>query len=155
MRSVQVRAGSEGRVGVNGQSKPGATPGDVRGRALVVDDEYEMRYLTRLFLEHAFPDLDVREAESGAKALEMMDRTGFDVVVSDHRMSGMDGYSFLRQAGQTIPAKNCILMTAYADKQLRERVHAAGWCFVEKGGDPADIVEAVARVLRQQVPMRT
>lgn len=139
-------------MGVDVPARPGAEPRDVRARLLVVDDEGDMRYLTRLFLEHAFPKLDIREADSGAEALRMMERTTFDVVVSDHRMNGMDGVSFLREASRTVPATSLILMTAYADAQLREQVQAAGWCFLEKGGDPADIVEAVAKVLRQHLP---
>ena len=122
----------------------------LRGRVLVVDDEHEMRFLTSAFLQHAFPLLQVEEATDGRAALDMLAGSAFDVVVSDYRMPGMDGFAFLAQAAASVPMSKCILMTAYADQDLQERAKAAGMQFIDKGGDPNNVVEAVERVLRQR-----
>lgn len=122
----------------------------VRGRVLVVDDEQEMRYLTSAFLQHAFPSLDIEEANDGRTALAKLAKAAFDVIVSDYRMPGMDGFAFLAKAAAFLPPSDCILMTAYADKALQERAKAAGMQFIDKGGDPNNVVEAVRLVLRQR-----
>jgi len=116
-------------------------------RVLVVDDEYEMRYLTKAFLEHAFPGLVVIEADSGAKGLRLLDDGPVDAIVSDYRMPRMDGLEFLVRACKHVPASACILMTAYADKELQKRAQEAGMTFIEKGGDPENVVEAVGKLL--------
>ncbi|HUR24618.1 MAG TPA: response regulator [Candidatus Thermoplasmatota archaeon] len=121
----------------------------------MVDDEHEMRYLTSAFLSHAFPSLDVKEASDGRAALALLAKTRFDVIVSDYRMPGMDGFAFLAKAAAYLPMSDCILMTAYADKELQERAKAAGMQFIDKGGDPNSVVEAVEQVLRRRRPVAT
>src|SRR5262249_60649996 len=46
--------------------------------------------------------------------LELIDRRGFDVVVSDVRMAGMDGFAMLREIRRRYPETGVVLMTAYA-----------------------------------------
>lgn len=118
-------------------------------RILVVDDERDMRFLTKAFLEHAFPGVQVSEAVDGPAALALLAKQPFDVVVSDHRMPGMDGFTLLTRVPRAVPPARRILMTAYADKTLQERARAAGFLFVEKAGDPENIVEAVRQALGQ------
>lgn len=127
---------------------PSQAASTLRGRVLVVDDEYDMRYLTRASLEMAFPALHVSEAPGGKEALELLASSRFDVVVSDHRMPGMDGLAFLSKVAKSMPASRLILMTAYLDKGLQEHASAAGMVFTDKGGDHLNVVEAVERVLR-------
>lgn len=118
-------------------------------RVLVVDDEPDMMYLTRAFLEHAFPGIALSGARDGDEALALLRRQAFDVIVSDYRMPGMDGFSLLAAAADDVPPSRCILMTAYADKALQDRARAAGLHYVEKAGDPENIVVALRIVLEQ------
>lgn len=116
-------------------------------RVLVVDDEPEMLLLTRLFLEQAFPGIHVVTAATGPEALRFLERSSYDAVVSDYRMPKMDGLEFLKQAAARVPADRRILMSAYVDPMLHQRARQAGLAFIEKGGDPQNIVDAVGRAL--------
>lgn len=127
---------------------PSQAASTLRGRVLVVDDEYDMRFLTRASLEVAFPAVQIREAPGGKEALALLESTKFDVVVSDHRMPLMDGFTLLSRIAESMPASRLILMTAYMDKGLQQRAAAAGMAFIEKGGDHHNVVVAVERVLR-------
>ena len=80
---------------------------------LFVDDEKNiLSSLKRLFR----PLIDnIIIAESGAEALQLLNSTAVDIVVSDMRMPEMDGAQFLEQVAQKWPDTIRILLTGYAD----------------------------------------
>ena len=83
-----------------------------RGAILVVDDERNVRLMYRAALDQM---LQVDEAASGAKALEMFKTGAYDVGILDLRMPEMTGLELLErmnQAGVTTPV---VIVTAYAD----------------------------------------
>lgn len=64
---------------------------------LVVDDEFEMRELHKIFLMHG--GFNVLEAENGLQALEILDQENVqvDAILSDILMPEMNGYEFCRE----------------------------------------------------------
>jgi CheY-like chemotaxis protein len=70
-------------------------------RVLIVDDEDEFRetLVTRLKKRN----LHVWGAESGRRALDLMETIAFDVVVLDIKMPGMDGIEALEQMKKSTP----------------------------------------------------
>ncbi|MBC7969586.1 MAG: PAS domain S-box protein, partial [Verrucomicrobia bacterium] len=94
---------------------------------LVVDDEADSLALVRFMLEHA--GALVISASSGAEALQTIEQTLPDLIVSDIGMPEMDGYMLLRQIrtleqGRQIPA---IALTAYAGEFDRQQAIEAGF----------------------------
>lgn len=87
----------------------------LNARLLVVDDDPSQRGMLADF----FRDLgaEVREAESGIEALEMVRRLSPDVVLSDLRMPGLDGADLLREIKQINPDIGVVLVTAYGTVQ--------------------------------------
>lgn len=65
-----------------------------RARVLVVDDEPQALRVFSAFLAAA--GMDVVAADSGERALELLEAGGFETVVSDLRMPGIDGFALLR-----------------------------------------------------------
>jgi EAL domain-containing protein (putative c-di-GMP-specific phosphodiesterase class I)/ActR/RegA family two-component response regulator len=64
------------------------------GNVLLVDDEYPLlRAVERLLGQAGFR---VHPASSGQEALELLERMGFDCIVSDINMPGMSGIDLLR-----------------------------------------------------------
>lgn len=63
---------------------------------LVVDDEFDLRYVLRIFLERR--GFDVLEAHEGNAALEQLREASVcpDVIVTDLDMPGMDGRKLIR-----------------------------------------------------------
>lgn len=99
-------------------------------RVLIVDDKPEIREFTALFLRHS--GYEVQVAGDGETALELMQRTPFDVVIADFRLRGrVDGFQVLEQHYLGCPGKVRILTTAispWIDGQLVafcEKVKAA------------------------------
>ena len=80
---------------------------------LCVDDVLSiLKSLQRLFIN---TEVDLLLAESGAKALKMMEENKIDVIISDMRMPNMTGAEFLSLAAKNQPDAYRILMTGYAD----------------------------------------
>jgi heterodisulfide reductase subunit A len=81
-------------------------------RILVVDDEKIVRESTQEWLKEE--GFSVTTADSGQKALELMDDAPFNMMLTDIKMPGMDGVELLEKAKQKDPDLCVIMMTAYA-----------------------------------------
>lgn len=83
-------------------------------RLLLVDDEREiLDWLFELFRELPDMDLDVYRALSGAEALDILNRTKIDVVVSDIKMPGMNGMQLLEKIRARWPLCRVVFLTGY------------------------------------------
>lgn len=81
-------------------------------RLLIVDDEEAtLRTLGHLFKDEA---CDVTECLGGKAGLAALERTAYDVVLTDLRMEGVDGMAVLARAGELHPDCAVILITGYA-----------------------------------------
>jgi DNA-binding NtrC family response regulator len=80
-------------------------------RILVVDDDT----LSREFLVEAVAALGYEPiaAKSGEEALELFARTSPDLVLTDLRMSGIDGVEVVRRVRSADSATPCVLITAH------------------------------------------
>jgi two-component system OmpR family response regulator len=81
-------------------------------RVLVVDDEED--FLETIVKRLQDRHLEVMGAESGVKALELMDGRDFDVVVLDVKMPGMDGIDTLKEMKKKKPLTEVIMLTGHA-----------------------------------------
>jgi DNA-binding NtrC family response regulator len=79
---------------------------------LVVDDEKEFRDITVKRLEKR--GLKARGAESGEKALEILEHDDIDVVLLDVKMPGIDGIETLRRIRSLKPLVEVVLLTGHA-----------------------------------------
>ena len=108
-------------------------------RALVVDDEENLRLVLRTFLRrHGY---EVETAESGDDALPMIDGFGPDFVITDvrmPRMGGMDLLSALRAKGSEATV---IVMSAYGSHDLAiEAMQAGAYDYVSKPFKPEELL---------------
>jgi DNA-binding NtrC family response regulator len=80
-------------------------------RLLVVDDEKNQRELLEGFLQKK--GYDVQAAGGGEAALAWLKKNGCEVVLTDHKMPGMDGTTLLQAVKALNPEIAVVLMTAY------------------------------------------
>ena len=82
---------------------------------LIVDDEENILKTLGRLLENGYR---MFFADSGLKGLEVIKREDIHLVVSDHRMPGMDGIKFLNEVRKISPDTIRIMLTGYADVDL-------------------------------------
>jgi DNA-binding response OmpR family regulator len=94
----------------------------VRGkRILIVDDDEDMRCWMRLAVERL--GAVVREAATGSGALRWLaDEGPFDLVITDVRIPLPDGIEVLARARSLGIDSPFLVITAFSDRALRERV---------------------------------
>jgi DNA-binding response OmpR family regulator len=80
-------------------------------RVLIVDDEHALLRTLEGFLESVGYRLST--VPSGIKALELLAKDDFDVMLLDLQMPGMNGTDVLRLAKSVAPETSIIIMTAY------------------------------------------
>jgi DNA-binding NtrC family response regulator len=119
-----------------------------RGRILVVDDKENMLgLLQRLLGEHHH----VTTASDGEKALALLAAHEFDLVLTDVRMPGADGFEVVRFVKERHPDTEVVMMTAYASIEAAvEAIKRGAYDYIQKPFDPDDVVLVVARALERR-----
>ncbi|MFZ5352553.1 MAG: HDOD domain-containing protein [Bacillota bacterium] len=83
---------------------------------LFVDDEKQiLKSIRRLLIDKNY---DIYTAESGEEALTILNETPINLIISDMRMPGMDGYQLLRLIKEKKPSTIRIILSGYADESL-------------------------------------
>lgn len=85
----------------------------VQMKILVVDDEEGARELFHTILSDE--GYDVTLAVNGEDALSRMKNGGFDLVVTDIKMPGMDGLQLLQEIRKSGSNADVIMVTAYGE----------------------------------------
>jgi two-component system response regulator PilR (NtrC family) len=84
-------------------------------KILVVDDEKSMCDFLEIMLQKE--GYEVTSTTSGEKALELLDNTLYNMVLTDVRMPGTDGFEVLRKTKETSPDTVVIMITAYGSPE--------------------------------------
>ena len=113
---------------------------------LVVDDEAAVRYTLRAILEEEH--IDVVEAADGLAALELIDRGGIELVLTDLRMPRMDGMALLTELAQRPGSPRVIMITAHGSERLAvEAIKHGALDYFAKPFEADELVECVRALL--------
>ncbi len=112
-------------------------------RVLIVEDKES---LLRLLEKILAPGHQLTSAADGAQALRFVGEDEFDVVLSDIRMPGADGFEVLRAVKARTPRTEVVLMTAYASvPKAVEAMKLGAYDYLTKPFDPDEVALVVAR----------
>lgn len=116
----------------------------LQNKIWIIDDDRAMRWvLEKTFKEEGFEVSSFEEAQS---ALEQLNQFTPDVILTDIRMPGIDGLSFLSKVKTSHPDLPVIIMTAHSDLESAVSSYQTG--AFEYLPKPFDIDEALALVNR-------
>lgn len=122
-----------------------------RGRILLVEDEDGVRGITASLL--ASRGYELSEASDGEKALEILKENpqGFDLIISDVIMPGMDGPTLIREAREYLGNARVIFISGYAEGDLADALDEdREISFVPKPFKLTELAERVKHELGQR-----
>ena len=118
-------------------------------KILIVDDEEMIRTTTRSYLEKFGMACD--EAEHAEKAIEMVQNGGYDLVLSDISLPGMDGIQMMKKIKESYPDLAFIIMTGYTEHYTYADIISAGAAdYVSKPFDMKELKAKTERIDREK-----
>lgn len=115
-------------------------------QVLLVDDEDELRRSTAQSLDLA--GFEVRDLASAERALDLVNPGFNGIVVTDIRMPGMDGMTFMTRIHEIDPDIPVIIVTGHGDVQLAVKAMREGaYDFIEKPFTTQNLGSVVRRAL--------
>ncbi len=119
-------------------------------KILVVDDEDDFRETIVKRLQKR--KMKAWGAESGEKALELIEAQPFDVVVLDVKMPGLDGIDTLREIKKRKPLIEVILLTGHASMESGiEGMKLGAYDYVMKPANLEELMEKMRQAYEKKV----
>jgi DNA-binding NtrC family response regulator len=113
---------------------------------LVVDDDPDIREAVDDLLARS--GHRVTTAGDGAQARPLLRPGEFDLIITDVKMPGMNGFDLLREIRQTCRDIPVILMTGFPSKEgILDSLFEGAFGYVEKPFDPNYLVSLVGQAL--------
>ncbi len=117
-----------------------------KARILVVDDDQEVRSFCREILE--LQNFTVEEAENGAKALEILKKTSFSLILSDIMMPDISGLDLASKVRDKYPDTFVILVTGHGSIDLaKDAIQRGAFDFITKPFKIEELNQTVVRAL--------
>ncbi len=117
-----------------------------RKNILVVDDEKSQREILEMILSGE--GYNVTTASSGEAALKFVRDNRFDLVLTDLKMTGMDGIELLGQLLAYDSSIIVMLLTAHGSiESAKEALRRGAFDYLEKPYDREQLLEAISRAL--------
>ncbi len=116
-------------------------------QVLIVDDEWNMRNLLRIYLTRE--GFDVKEASNGQEALSMVKRHPFDIILLDVMMPDMDGWQVCKEIRET---ENVAILMLTARSETKDKVLGLGLGaddYLTKPFEPEELLARVYSLIRR------
>ena len=124
-----------------------------RDRILVVEDERHMREILRMLLESE--GYQVTGAENGDHGVELLGKEIFNLVITDIKMPGVDGFGVLKKAIEVSPETVVIMITAFGTMESAlEAMKMGAYDYVHKPFKIDEIRLIVKKALEKQKMQR-
>ena len=113
-------------------------------KVLVVDDDRLICWSLKRALMRAGYAVSV--TNSGEEASEILQKNSFDLVITDFKMSGINGLELLQEVRKSCPLAKSILMTAFGSDAIEQQAKQYGAGYVTKPFQVNEFVEYVHRL---------
>ena len=117
----------------------------MRKRLLFVDDEAMVLDGLRRALHGMREGWEMHFVESGAAALEALEKEPYDAVVSDMRMPMMDGAQLLEEVKQRYPDMVRMILSGQSSKEAVYRSISPAHQFLSKPCDPQELAARLSQ----------
>lgn len=124
-------------------------------KIMLLDDDQDFLDLYREMLSVHLPSLpDVRTANSGQRALAMLESDVYALLIVDLNMPKMDGLQVLGIAARKHPKLRLVVLTGIREEQFRTRAYAMGvdqyWIKPESDHEMGLFMESIESLLQRE-----
>lgn len=128
-------------------SKTATTPAPSR-KIAIVDDEPIIRSLLERLLKLA--GYETTAYPDGEAALDACQKGAFDLLITDLRMPGINGFELMENLKSSKPCLPVIILTAHGDVDTAiEALRRKACDFITKPFDTCNILTSVRRILER------
>jgi len=118
-------------------------------QVLIVDDEWNMRNLIRIYLTKE--GITTREASTGHEALTLLKQHNFDLILLDVMMPDMDGWQVCK-AVREVSSVPILMLTARSETKDKVRGLGIGADdYLTKPFEPEELVARIYSLLRRSL----
>lgn len=125
-----------------------------KAQILIVDDEWNMRNLLRIYLTKG--GFEVQEAASGREAISLLREHNYDAVLLDIMLPDMDGWQVCRKIREIDQTLGILMLTARSE--TKDKVYGFGLGaddYLTKPFEPEELLARVQSLLRRSVRNQT
>ena len=118
-------------------------------RILLVDDDPVLLQVLPETLRLRIPELTVDTCLSGMQALDRLQASDYDIVISDIKMPNLDGLALLGKIQAGWPHIPIILMTGHGEQELANRgLEGGAFDFIHKPIEREVFIASVRRAIQ-------
>lgn len=116
-------------------------------KLLVIEDDENFGYVLTNFLKEK--GIDPVWVKEGEKAIELLKRDSFHVVLLDQKLPDRDGINLAKEILSIKPGLKIIFMTAYPDvKKAVEAIKAGAFDYLTKPIEPEELMWLLGKAIR-------
>lgn len=121
----------------------------MQSNILVVDDERTIRdSLEMLLREEGY---NTAKVANGKEALELLNESNFDILITDLKMPEMDGMALVRHCQKICPKTSIIIITAYGSLESAiEALRIGAYDYILKPFDFDDVLLKIKRMIKHK-----
>ncbi len=120
-----------------------ATPAAATARVLYIDDDATVRLSTVALLKSL--GISVKTAVDGPSGLQMLEQAGFELVMCDQGLPGMDGMTLLNEVKRRWPELPVVIVSGWSLPEIGDGARPDG--FLEKPVAYEDLLAVLQRYL--------
>jgi len=117
-------------------------------KVLIAEDSRTLTTALQLSLETYRDSFETLFVENGLEAMKILQTESIDLVVTDINMPVMDGLVLLAFMLETCPRTPCIIMSGFADANLKEELKDNILHFIDKPVIPDQLARTILKTLK-------
>lgn len=119
-------------------------------RLLIVDDEID--FLDTITKRLELRGFEVSKAPDGIKALELIEKNPYDVVILDLKMPGIDGQVVLEKIKKKKKNTEVIILSAHGSEEVAARTMELGaFCYITKPIEIEKLISVINLALKATI----
>ena len=120
-------------------------------KLLIVDDEKIERNGIKYLLEEEKLELEIYEAVNGRDALEFLEKTSVDILLTDVKMPFIDGIELIRRAAPLYADMKIIIFSGYSEFEYAKFAMKMGVVdYVLKPVDPEEFSATIHKIISER-----